>query len=426
MIIKPQNFEEKVVWYTIIGTYGLYFLGLQYMGIPVLAWFLMLYLWKKLLNQTEDTPVEEQITIPAAVWIWIASMLMMGFSVIMSHVDIDLGLDRTIQSLIGWARTWALMAIFPLIGCLKIRPQLIYRAVCILCLQSLAISLVCYLMYSLHIPSISYTSPVGYISSKLAHPVSLFIVGDQNEFRLNLFTEFANGLGIVGNVYFFLACQESDKKLRWIAMVSAVIMVVGSISRMTTFSLVIIPILTWLLTNFTWPLQIAAGVVSLLSGMFFPLLMDFIETTYGSAIKDYRSGSERVRSNLKQIALDRWHEYPLWGHGFVEERGPQTTSKVPIGTHNQWPDLLYVKGMVGFIAFLVPLLWSFVDLLLKAQKNTTAKVGLSILLLFFIASTGADLEMPAHNYWPGLVIIGIALKEQAPVVVTTNKKYALM
>ena len=426
MKIKPQNFEEKVVWYSIIGTYGLYSLGLLYMGIPLLGWFLVLYLWIKLLNQTEDTPEEEQITIPAAVWIWVASMLVMEFSVIMSHIDLDLGLDRIIKSSIGWARTWALMALFPLVGCLKIRPQLIYRAVCILCVQSLGFSLLCYLFYILHTKGISYVSPLGHISEKIANNVNLFIVDeDTKEFRLNLFTDFANSLGIVGTVYFFLAGREYNKKLRWIAMISAVVMVVGSFSRMTTFCLVIIPIITWILTNFTWPLQIAAGVGSLLAGMLAPLIIDFVDTTYDETINGYRSGSARVRKQLKKIALDRWGEYPLWGHGIVEERGPQTTGGVPIGTHNQWPDILYVKGMVGFVAFLFPLLWTFIDLLFKAQKNATAKVALSIILLLFIGSAGADLEAATYNYWPGLVVIGIGLKEQIPVV-TTNKEYAPM
>ncbi len=427
MTIKPQNFEEKLVWYTIIGTYGLYFLGAGLLWVPALAWFLMLYLCKKLWNQTEDTPIEDKITIPASTWIWIVSMLLMEVCVIMSHIDLDLGMARIIKTSIAWARSWALMALFPLIGCLKIRPQILYRAVCILCLQSLVFSLVCYLGYRLNLPDISYVSPVGRISPKIGTEyVYLFTIGDGNEFRLNLFTKFANSLGIVGSIYFFLASQESDKKLRWIAMISAVIMVVGSVSRLTTFGLVIVPILTWSLTNFSWPLQTAAGVVSCLAGMFAPLFINFIENTWNKGVKGYRSGSERVRSKLIELALERWSEAPLWGHGFVAERGPKSTEYIPIGTHAQWPDLLYVKGLVGFTAFLIPLLWSFMDLLIKAQKSRTAKVGLSIILLLLLVTYAGDVEAEAYNYWPGLVILGIAFKEKAPAVVTTNKKYTFL
>jgi len=46
-VIKPQNLEEKVVWYYIIGTYGLYFLGAQFVVAPV-AWLLVLYLLRTL------------------------------------------------------------------------------------------------------------------------------------------------------------------------------------------------------------------------------------------------------------------------------------------------------------------------------------------------------------------------------------------
>lgn len=425
--MKPQNFEENLVWYYIIGTYGWYFLGAQYVLGPALGWFLSLYLCKKLWNQTENTPKEEQITIPFSIWLWIVSMLIMELALIMGHIDFNLGVSKIITSSINWARTWALMALFPLIGCLKIRPQLIYRVICILCLQSLGFIFICYLWHWLGLPKVYYVTPWWLIFRGDSQPyvVGLFEVDSGNLLRLSLFTPYANSLGLVGCIYFFIAAQESNKKWRLIGMIGAAAMVVSSVSRMTTLCLVIVPILTWILTNFTWPLQITAGIVSLVGGMFAPLLIDFIETTWDQTFSRYRSGSKLVRDRLKQIALERWKDAPIWGHGVVVKNGPQVTAGMPIGTHQQWPDLLYVKGTVGFIAFLVPLLWTLVTLLIKAQKNKTAKVGLSIFLLFLVSSFGADLEVFAYLYWPGLVLTGIAFKEQVSIDIATNKNYAL-
>jgi len=427
--MKPQNFEEKLVWYYIIATYGWYFLGVQYILGPALAWFLTLYLCKKLWNQTENTPPEEKITIPYATWIWIVSMLIMGFAVIMAHIDWDLGVTKLIGSTLTWARSWALMALFPLIGCLNIRPQLLYRAICILCLQSLAFILVCYLLYGLGLSDIEYLTPWWFIFRNDPRPytVGLFDIDLDNfsQLRLNLFAPYANTLGLVGNVFFFLARQESDKKWRLIGMIGAAAMVVSSVSRMTTFCLVIVPVLTWILTNFTWPLQVAAGIVSLLTGMFTPLLIDFVETTWSQAINGYRASSKVVRDRLKQIALDSWKDAPIWGHGVTAQRGPKVTEFMPIGSHEQWSDLLFLKGIVGFTAFLVPLLWTFGALLIKAQESTTAKVGLSIFLLLLICTFAADIEAGAYLYWPGLVLTGIAFKEKASASINTNKKYVL-
>jgi len=57
-VIKPQNLEEKVVWYYIIGTHGLYFLGAQFVVAPVMV--LLVYLVKKLWNQTEATLLKKE------------------------------------------------------------------------------------------------------------------------------------------------------------------------------------------------------------------------------------------------------------------------------------------------------------------------------------------------------------------------------
>lgn len=72
-VLKPQNLEEKLVWYSIIGTYGINFLGALYVWIPLLAWFLVGRLGIKLWQQTEDSPPQEKITIPLSIWVWVIS-----------------------------------------------------------------------------------------------------------------------------------------------------------------------------------------------------------------------------------------------------------------------------------------------------------------------------------------------------------------
>lgn len=45
--MKPQNFPEKIIWYSLIGTYGFYLIGGMYILAPVIAWVLLAYLGKK-------------------------------------------------------------------------------------------------------------------------------------------------------------------------------------------------------------------------------------------------------------------------------------------------------------------------------------------------------------------------------------------
>ena len=413
--MKPQNLEEKVVWYTLTGTYGLYFLGAQIVVVPAMAWFLTLYLAKKLWNQTEDTPATEKITIPFVVWVWLISMVIMEVALIKGHIDFELGIPKIItSSIFVFAKVIVLLALFPLIGCLKIRPQLIYRAVCIVCLQSLIFIAVCYLASRLNLPASLYSSPMRIIGrgGDIFYSVGLYgIDPDSQEIRLTLFAPWPPALGLVGNIYFFLALQESNNKWRWIGIIGAIAMSMVSVSRLGMLCFPIVLLLTWLLTNFTRPFtQFTAGVVSVLTGMFAPLLLDWIKTlkaTFASA----RASSSKVRDDLQNIGLYRWQtEAPIWGHGDIEP-GPKVVQGMPIGSHHTWVGLLFTKGLVGFIALAVPLLLSFIELLIKSQKSKTASAGLSIILVLFFFTFAEVIEGLTYLYWPGLLIMGIAFKE---------------
>lgn len=429
MTIKPQNLEEKLIWYTIVGTYVIYLLGAQFIWVPVIAYFLGFRVCQKLWNQTEDTPTQEKISIPITVWLWLISMLVLEICLIMAHLDFDLGWSKMIFTTVNsWARSWALMGLFPLIGCLKIRPQIIYRAACILCLQSLILTILCFVFYFAKIPTPVYMSPlVMFKGPSSNYMVQLYVlggdIGEARQFRLHLFTNFANNLGIIGNIYFFLTSQEPNKKWRLIGMIGAAAMVLGSGSRSTIFSLALVPILTWALTSFTPPIQIAAGVISVIGGMIAPQIIEFLDNTWNKAIKGYRGSSALIRKRLEEVALDRWTEAPIWGHGFVAEKGPKYTENMPIGSHNQWPDLLYIRGAVGFTAVLVVMLWSTADLIIKAQKSAIAKTALSIYLVYWISTLAVDIEASAYLHWPGLLLTGIAFKEKTVTALNQIKNY---
>jgi hypothetical protein len=54
--MKPQNLPEKLIWYYILGTYPIYYIGGLYLFAPLLAIFLSLYLLKQWWLQTPNTP----------------------------------------------------------------------------------------------------------------------------------------------------------------------------------------------------------------------------------------------------------------------------------------------------------------------------------------------------------------------------------
>ena len=407
--IKPQNLPEKLVWYYIISTYPVYFLGAHFVLTPLLASFLVVYLILKWWNQTEETPLAEKITISPSVWVWLLAMLVIEFALIVGHLNFDLGIPTLIKSSQIWYRSWALFALFPLAGHLNIRPQLIYRAVCILCLQSLIMVLIGTITNFIGIPNITYISPLKATGGMPIQYEAKIFHGIQE--RLVLFAIWPTFLALLGSMYFCFSLQEIDKKWRFIGILSSILMIITSQSRTATVGLPLIIAAVWFLTNIYKPwVQLATAFMSFWIGVFAQALIDFIKN-FKEEFDNFRAGSSKIRAIIYRMTLERWwHEAPIWGFGIRDET-PAITVHLPLGTHNTWFGALYSYGLVGCVALAVAFLWSFIDLLIKAQTSDVAKVGLSIILVLLLGSLADNLEFFTYLYWPGLIILGIAFKE---------------
>ncbi len=138
--IAPQNLPEAIVWYYIIGTYGIYLLGANYFLTAFMGSALLFCLFKKWWEQTEATPERDKVVIAPLAWFWFGAILIIELALIVAHFNYDMGMGTIIKSSSHWFRTWGIFGIFPLAGHLEIRPQIVYRAVCILCLQSIIVT----------------------------------------------------------------------------------------------------------------------------------------------------------------------------------------------------------------------------------------------------------------------------------------------
>ena len=412
--MKPQNFEESLIWYVIIGTYGIYALGLVFTVYSALAWVLGGYLVFKILLQTQKTPPEEKIRIPWVTWLWGICSLITLLATYAGITDFNLGRTALLRAILGWLTSTAIIPLFLLSGCLNIRPKLIYRAVCILCLQSLIAIPIAYAAYAANLPGILYTNPIERLiqNGPIFHDVG-FYTSDYgvDNVRLFLFTPWCPALGLVSNVFFFMTLQESNKKWRYIGIVGAIAMNIVSLSRAALVSLPLVLMIIWGLKNFARPqVQITAGIVSFIAGIFSTSLTnaatEFVDTFYSS-----RADSSRVRAALQRVGMEAWKEAPIWGHG-TQKPGPPVLANLPIGSHHTWVGLLYTKGLVGFMALLIPVVCSFVDLLIKARNSKIAETALSIVLVLIVFSFGEQIDVLGYICWPGLIIMGIAFKQK--------------
>lgn len=421
--IHPENFEEKVIWFAIVWTFPFYLLGALYIVAPVLAWVLLAYLVKKLWMQNKLTAKHEVIKIPFGVWLWCFGMFLMLIALWIGHVDWELGMAKTIKSSIGWAKGWALMAIFPLIGCLNIRPQIIYQATSRVCLHALIIFPFLIAAYVLGLPQELYISPLKIVGGPGPEffRVNLFSITPEGGVRWFLFAPWAPALGFVASIYFLFALQLQGSS-RWIGIIGSLMMILMCKSRLAIVVVILVPLALYALANLTRVSILIQGAIgSLLAGFFAPYLLTLFDD-FSAGFRSARIDSSRVREALGRIAVERWQsEAPIWGHGIVE-RGPHLVQYMPIGSHHSWYGLLFVKGAVGFAALAIPLIYSFIELTVKSQANSTAKVGLGFVIILFLYTFGENLEILSYLFWPGLILLGIAHKQPLASPIQKNSQ----
>lgn len=417
--IKPQNLPEKVVWYFLLGTYGLYLCGGQYNFIVLMGSFLLFYLVRQWWWQNPSTPESERIVIAPLAWAWLGAMLIVELALIVAHFNFDLGMGTIIKSSSHWYRTWAIFGIFPLVGHLNIRPQIIYRAICILCLQSIVVAIAGTLLgLAVGGREISYISPLIVSGGDETH-YKIYLVQTLINNRLELFTPWSTTLGMMGNTYLLLASQEQDRNWRVIGILGSIMMIIFSWSRLAIVSLFFIPIAIWVLSNVIRPwMQFTASAICFLSGLFFANLIN-LWNSFQELVNSLRPDtidSSNTRLAIYKLTLYRWRtEAPVWGHGLTPERGPGAIDYYPIGSHQTWLYLLFAHGLVAFIPCLLVSIWTLISLIIKAHSNKLAKVCLGIFLVIVLNSFTDNIQSFAFLYWPSLLLLGIVYKQESKI-----------
>lgn len=403
---RPESVEEKVLWHCIVWTYAYYVLGALYILAPVAGWLL-------LVRMARSRGLSE---VPAVVWGWVAGMLMMLVALVAAHADFDLGLDSLVKSSIGWAKGWGLIAVFMIIGCGRIRLEVLARAACILGIQTLCLLPLVIVAWAGGLPQHLYVSPVSIVGGPGPEYFSVELYGispDSGMPRWCLFAPWAPAIGMVMCAYFFLAMNEKNAFLRRAATAGMVLSILLSSSRLGILALPMVGGVAWVLRNGTRPaLFLAASPVVLLAGVIADPLLDLYEHAV-QGFRGAREDSSRVRATLGRIALERWqNEAVMWGHGTVE-RGPHLVEFMPIGSHHTWFGLLFVKGLAGAVSLAVPMLWSLVVLVRSASLSAVTRTALQMLLLLFLYTFAENLEILAYLYWPALIVMGMAFREAA-------------
>ncbi len=407
----PLSTDEKWITACISLTYLFYLFGALYLVAPVAGWALgacVVCRWTS----------GEKLSCKNTKWLlilWCVSAAILELTLIIGHLDFNLGLGKIIKSSIGWAKGWALLSIFVVLGyTLQLRYQLVCRAACLVGLLALITTPFLIMAYVLNLPQTLYVSPLKILGG--AGPefftVRLYEIDPFNgQPRWRFFAPWAPAVGFVANIYFMCAWFEKDKVWRGIGLCGNALMIILAMSRMGMIVMLCVPIAVWLLSRLTrsW-VMISGAVVLILAALYFEPLFDFVTSTIAD-IKGARADSTRVRASLANIALYRWQSEAFWfGHGVVES-GTHLVEFMPIGSHHNWVGLLFVKGMLGFLAFLVPFALTTLVLLIKAQYQVSSRLALGMCLILTFFSLSENIEALAYLTWPAWLVIGLGLRD---------------
>lgn len=404
----PETPAERLISFTIEWTWLLWLVGGLYIAGPALGWTLgamaalALYLGRA------------QHSAPGPVIVWLTGMLAMLLILWVGHANFDLGTGQTIKSSIGWAKGWALIALFPLAGAiLPVRLEVIYRAICRLGLYTLLILPILLAAPFIGLPELLWVSPLSVIggSGPEYFAVQLYTIEPGvGSARWQFFAPWSPAAGMIGVIYVLLAWREKHPGWRAVGVAGGLALAIFSQSRLALVCLAAIAPIVWSAGRMDrdWLWLLAAPVVLLL-GLFGPTLIDLADTAM-TEFSAARADSSRVRAALGRIAIDRWQAEAFWfGHGIVEN-GPHLVEFMPIGSHHSWYGLLFVKGLLGVIALAVPLGVTLIALLGKARRSRSVRTGLAMTLVLLLYSFGENLEILAYLYWPALVVMGASLR----------------
>lgn len=416
MSVTPQNPAERLVYGTLIWTWPFYAIGALYVVGPVLAWLLggltmlALYLGPAIRDDLRPTG-----PVPPVIWAWILGMLVMLIALWVGHLDWGLGTTKTIKSSIGWAKGWALLALFPLAGAvLPIRREVLVRGQCVIGACTLALAPVLLAAPFLGLPERIFTSPFKAIGGPGPEYFSVyFYTFDPASWtpRWQFYAPWSPFAALLGVVMVLFALEEKDR--RWLAagLAAGVLMILASKSRMGLVGLVACTIgprlMPLILKGWAWNMLAALTASMAVLGT---ALVQLVKTGV-QEFKGARADSTRVRETLQRIAHERWREEAVWfGHGTVQP-GPHLVEYMPIGSHHTWFGLLFVKGLTGFLALLIPLSWQLLIAVTDAARSPRGRLPMGIMMTLILLSFGENIEIEAYLLWPGLAMLGIHARE---------------
>ena len=215
----------------------MYGVGALYLVYPVLGWYLLGQVAVKRLRG-------DSVALHPLITCWLVGMLCMLIVLIIGHIDWQLGTAATIKSSVGWAKGWALIAVFLAAGTLLTDRSQLVRAVCTVGKWTVILTPLLIVASIIRLPEVLFISPLKILGGSTVEYFSIALYEPDPGFgvsRFRYFAPWAPAIGLIGNLLFLISTQEKDTTMRRFGMTGAIFMIVLSLSRLGWIVALVVP-----------------------------------------------------------------------------------------------------------------------------------------------------------------------------------------
>ena len=391
----PESPIEHAVFWSIVGQYVLYFLGLAPIA-PLLTAGPVVALAAVRIFRGRMVPH------------WLAMLwfgCMAGVLLEMLAVFWLKGVGGWYVP--GWLLTFGLAAFLPMAGPL-VRPAVVFSAITVLGVQTLiyaglagsAVAAGFDPQYPSPIPAVRMIDPAFNVV-RLTQPKE--IAGTEN--RLIAFTPFPTSAGAMACVFGLLTLGQRRSWWKAVALAGWLALIVLAVARTAMIAGALGGALYFLLRLRRRHLFLAGGGALLLLAAFAGPILHGADSAY-HFVRDRRPSSSQDRTNLRNLAWEGWRygDDPVLGAG-VSVRGGPIVRDVSIGTHDTLGANFFMRGALGFGLTMLPVVVTLVFGFF-AGRSPEERIVTAVCAALLVYTYSQEWQTLYVHIWPAFLIVG--------------------